>query len=104
MKATVTALAENENEKSPEIEALQRNVLNLFQQIVSGSPTLSDELQTVAMNIDSPGGWVAFIASRLRSLTTTTKKDWLERGDIKARLNRTNQHRPKDLKAHKLGT
>src|SRR6202140_4410904 len=27
-----------------EIEALQRNVLTLFQQIVAGSPTLSDEL------------------------------------------------------------
>src|SRR5256885_4855490 len=35
-----------------QIEALQRNVLTLFQQIVAGSPTLSDELSTVAMNID----------------------------------------------------
>src|SRR5438128_1914253 len=40
---------------SSEIEALQRNVLTLFQQIVAGSPTLSDELSTVAMNIDEPG-------------------------------------------------
>src|SRR5215831_1215602 len=29
-----------------EVEALQRNVLTLFQQIVAGSPTLSDELST----------------------------------------------------------
>src|SRR6202140_2370344 len=34
-----------------EVEALQRNVVTLFQQIVAGSPTLSDELSTVAMNI-----------------------------------------------------
>src|ERR1700719_2708582 len=50
-----------------EIEALQRNVLTLFQQIVAGSPTLSDELSTVAMNIDEPGRLVDFIASSLRS-------------------------------------
>src|SRR5712671_712093 len=48
---------------SSEIEALQRNVLTLFQQIVAGSPTLSDELSTVAMNIDEPGRLVDFIAS-----------------------------------------
>src|SRR5580658_2012284 len=53
-----------------EIEALQRNVLTLFQQIVAGSPTLSDELSTVAMNIDEPGRLVDFIASSLPSLST----------------------------------
>src|SRR5258708_23739673 len=55
---------------SSEIEALQRNVLTLFQQIVAGSPTLSDELSTVAMNIDEPGRLVDFIASSLPSLST----------------------------------
>src|SRR5450755_1542458 len=56
-----------------EIEALQRNVLTLFQQIVAGSPTLSDELSTVAMNIDEPGRLVDFIASSLPSLSTADK-------------------------------
>src|SRR4051812_17690610 len=54
MQAESVTLAEPDSEKTPEVEALQRNVLTLFQQIVTSSPTLSDELQTVAMNIDEP--------------------------------------------------
>jgi len=102
MKATVTPLTEKEDEKSPEIEALQRNVLNLFQQIVSGSPTLSDELQTVAMNIDSAGRLVDFIASSLPSLNTIDKQDLLETVDIKARLTKINQHLAKELEVQQL--
>src|SRR5947209_3574530 len=102
MKATVNTLQEKEDEKSPEIEALQRNVLNLFQQIVSGSPTLSDELQTVAMNIDVAGRLVDFIASSLPSLNTIDKQDLLETVDIKARLTKINQHLAKELEVQQL--
>jgi len=102
MKATVTTLTEKEDEKSPEIEALQRNVLNLFQQIVSGSPTLSDELQTVAMNIDTAGRLVDFIASSLPSLNTIDKQDLLETADIKSRLGKINQHLAKELEVQQL--
>src|SRR5882762_818319 len=102
MKATVTPLPEKEDDKSPEIEALQRNVLNLFQQIVTGSPTLSDELQTVAMNIDTAGRLVDFIASSLPSLNTIDKQDLLETVDIKARLVKINQHLAKELEVQQL--
>src|SRR5436305_2426772 len=102
MKATVNTLQEKEDEKSPEIEALQRNVLNLFQQIVYGSPTLSDELQTVAMNIDTAGRLVDFIASSLPSLNTIDKQDLLETVDIKSRLGKINQHLPKELEVQQL--
>src|SRR5882724_1759794 len=102
MKATVTPLPEKEDDKSPEIEALQRNVLNLFQQIVTGSPTLSDELQTVAMNIDTAGRLVDFIASSLPSLNTIEKQDLLETVDIKARLVKINQHLAKELEVQQL--
>src|SRR3954449_3503225 len=102
MKATVTTLTEKEDEKSPEIEALQRNVLNLFQQIVSGSPTLSDELGTVAMNIDDPARLVDFIASSLPSLATRDKQDLLETMDVRARLEKINQHLAKELEVQQL--
>src|SRR5712664_968228 len=69
-----------------EIEALQRNVLTLFQQIVAGSPTLSDELSTVAMNIEEPGRLVDFIASSLPSLSTADKQETLETSDVRVRL------------------
>src|SRR5579859_8260453 len=65
MTASVDTVPETVPAKGPEIEALQRNVVTQFQQIVSASPTLSDELQTIAMNIDEPGRLVDFIASSL---------------------------------------
>src|ERR1700724_1700081 len=85
-----------------EIEALQRNVLTLFQQIVAGSPTLSDELSTVAMNIDEPGRLVDFIASSLPSLSTADKQDTLETTDVRVRLEKINQHLAKELEVQQL--
>ncbi len=85
-----------------EVEALQRNVLTLFQQIVAGSPTLSDELSTVAMNIDEAGRLVDFIASSLPSLSTPDKQDTLETLDIHVRLEKINQHLAKELEVQQL--
>ena len=53
-------------EASPEAEALQRNVVSQFQEIVTSSPTLSDDLQTIAINIEDPSRLSDFIASSLR--------------------------------------
>ncbi len=77
MRATVTTVPEIPSVKSSEQEALQRNILTLFQQIVAGSPTLSDELATVASNIEEPGRLVDFIASSLPSLSTRDKQEIL---------------------------
>ncbi|HKU24642.1 MAG TPA: endopeptidase La [Candidatus Sulfotelmatobacter sp.] len=85
-----------------QVEALQRNVLTLFQQIVAGSPTLSDELSTVAMNIDEPGRLVDFIASSLPSLSTPDKQDTLETLDVNVRLEKINQHLAKELEVQQL--
>ncbi len=102
MRAEVETLSDDESEKNAEIEALQRNVLTLFQQIVSGSPTLSDELQTVAINIEEPGRLVDFIASSLPSLSTKDKQEILETVDIQARLERINRHLAKELEVQQL--
>src|ERR1700722_14774812 len=85
-----------------EVEALQRNVLTLFQQIVAGSPTLSDELSAVAMNIEEPGRLVDFIASSLPSLSTPDKQDTLETTDVRVRLEKINQHLAKELEGQQL--
>src|SRR5665811_1341343 len=63
MRATVESIPEINAPQNAQIEALQRNVLTLFQQIVAGSPTLSDELSTVAANIEDAGRMVDFIAT-----------------------------------------
>src|ERR1700676_4819998 len=102
MRARVTTIPETIPPKDSEVEALQRNVLTLFQQIVAGSPTLSDELSTVAMNIDEPGRLVDFIASSLPSLSTPDKQDTLETLDIHVRLGKINQHLAKELEVQQL--
>src|SRR5438477_2089015 len=75
MRGRVDPLPEAIPPKSSEVEALQRNVLNLFQQIVAGSPDLSDELSKVAMTIEEPVRLVHFIASLLPWLSTADKQD-----------------------------
>jgi ATP-dependent Lon protease len=87
---------------SPETEALQRNVVSQFQQIVSSSPTLSDDLQTIAINIDEPGRLADFIASSLPFLTTNDKQELLETPDISARLERINKHLAKEIEVQQL--
>jgi ATP-dependent Lon protease len=102
MHATVETIPEIPVPKSAGIEALQRNVLTLFQQIVAGSPTLSDELSTVAANIDDAGRVVDFIASSLPSLSTRDKQDVLETPDVNVRLEKINQHLAKELEVQQL--
>src|SRR6202049_3243704 len=102
MRARVTTIPETIPPKDSEVEALQRNVLTLFQQIVAGSPTLSDELSTVSMNIDEPGRLVDFIASSLPSLSTPDKQDTLETLDVLVRLEKINQHLAKELEVQQL--
>ncbi|MBI3475700.1 MAG: endopeptidase La [Acidobacteria bacterium] len=102
MRAQVETIPETIPPKNSEIEALQRNVLTLFQQIVAGSPTLSDELSTVAMNIEEPGRLVDFIASSLPSLSTSDKQDTLETTDVRTRLEKVNQHLAKELEVQQL--
>src|SRR5262252_828425 len=102
MRAEVEVLPESDSHPTAEIEALQRNVLTLFQQIVAGSPTLSDELQTVAMNIDEPGRLVDFVASSLPFLATKDKQEILETSDVVRRLQEINQHLAKELEVQQL--
>src|ERR1043166_5339282 len=102
MRATVETIPELVPKNNPEEEALQRNVLNLFQQIVAGSPTLSDELATVATNIEESGRLVDFIASSLPTLSTRDKQEILETADVRSRLEKINQHLAKELEVMQL--
>ena len=102
LRADVETISDQEPEHLPEIEALQRNVLTLFQQIVAGSPTLSDELQTVAINIDEPGRLVDFVASSLPFLSTKDKQEILETADVHRRLQSVNKHLAKELEVQQL--
>jgi ATP-dependent Lon protease len=102
MTAEFEAIPDVEPEQTPEAEALQRNVVSQFQQIVTSSPTLSDDLQTIAINIEEPGRLADFIASSLPFLTTTDKQELLETPGISARLERINKHLAKELEVQQL--
>ncbi len=102
MMATVDSLPEIDPGKSAELEALQRNVIAQFQQIVTTSPTLSDELQTIALNIEDPGRLVDFIASSLPFLATTDKQELLETPDVMLRMERINKHLAKEAEVQQL--
>src|SRR6476660_3635010 len=71
-----------------ETEALARNAVNLFRQVVELSPMLPDELATVVENVTQPDRLGDLIAATLPALTTQAKQELLETPDVKARLSR----------------
>ena len=87
-----------------EIDALLRNIKTSFQQVVSLSPLLSDDLQTLAANITEPGRLADFIASSLTTITTTVKQEVLEKLDVRERMNALNRILIKELEVLELGS
>jgi ATP-dependent Lon protease len=87
-----------------EIDALARNIKTNFQQVVSLSPLLSDDLQTLAMNIGEPGRLADFIASSLTTISTAVKQEVLETLDIRARMDNLNRILIKELEVLELGS
>src|SRR5438477_300752 len=84
--------------------ALARNIKTNFQQVVSLSPLLSDDLQTLAMNITEPGRLADFIASSLSTISTSVKQEVLETLDIRARMDSLNRILIKELEVLELGS
>ena len=87
-----------------EVDALQRNIKNNFQEVVSLSPLLSDDLQSLATNIDEPGKLGDFIASSLTTIPTTTKQEVLATLEIRERLSNLNRILINELEVLELGS
>ena len=102
MVAEVETLEDAEPEATVSLEALVRNVIEQFQQIVAESPTLSDELRMIAAKIEEPSRLVDFVASSLPFLTTEDKQKLLETPSIATRLELLNQHLAKEIDVQKL--
>jgi ATP-dependent Lon protease len=75
LRAHVVAEPDIIGENDTELEALERNAQDLFRDVVSHSPQLSDDLQNVAMNIDDPSRLSDFIAGTLPSLSTLLRQE-----------------------------
>jgi len=104
MVAEVEVMEDTEPPATPGAEALVRNVIGQFQQIVAESPTLSDELRTIAANIEEPNRLVDFVASSLPFLTTDDKQQLLQTPSIGTRLELLNQHLAKEIEVQQLRT
>jgi ATP-dependent Lon protease len=102
MVAEVETLEDETPATSAEFEALVRNVIGQFQQIVAESPTLSDELRTIAANIEEPSRLVDFVASSLPFLTTDDKQLLLEASSVVDRLELLNKLLVKEIEVQQL--
>src|SRR5215510_8138991 len=78
LQAQVEAMPDIQGEQDNELEALQRNAQELFRDVVSRSPQLSDDLQTAASNIDDPGRLTDFVSGNLPSLSPLVRQELLE--------------------------
>jgi ATP-dependent Lon protease len=105
LRARVSAASDDTNDADRlEIDALARNIKTNFQQVVSLSPLLSDDLQTLAVNISEPGRLADFIASSLSTISTAVKQEVLETLDIRARMDNLNRILIKELEVLELGS
>jgi ATP-dependent Lon protease len=86
IQARVEAQPDLEDQPDAELTALQRNVQELFREVVARSPQLSDDLQTEVMNIETPGRLSDFVASTLPSLNTMVRQELLETFSVRKRL------------------
>ena len=102
MRANVELLADQPAVAGSETEALQRNVVSVFQQIVAMSPTLSDELQTIVASIDDPARLTDFVAANLPSMATADRQALLETADVRLRLEQLNRHVVRELEVQTL--
>ena len=105
LRAKVSAVSEDTDDVDTiEIDALARNIKANFQQVVSLSPLLSDDLQTLATNIAEPGRLADFIASSLTTISTPVKQEVLETLDIRTRMDNLNRILIKELEVLELGS
>src|SRR5512140_756113 len=105
LRARVELIRDEEmGEHEVEIRALAQSVLGFFQRVVELSPTLSDELATLAANIHEPARLADFIAGNLPTLNTAQKQEFLETLDVRARLERIDKVLVKDLEVLEVGS
>ena len=105
LRAEVTEAAENLRERdSLEVDALQRNVRQNFQQVVQLSPVLSEDLNALAANIGEAGRLADFIASNLGTVGTPAKQELLAMLDVRERMAELNRILTKELEVLELGS
>ena len=102
LRARVEAQPDITGESDAELEALQRNAQDLFRDVVSHSPQLSDDLTSVSSAIDDPGRLADFIAGTLPSLSTLVRQELIETPNVRKRLEALIRELSKELEVLEL--
>ncbi len=102
MKARIEPQPDISGPSDAELSALHRNAQTLFKDVVARSPQLSDDLQTVVMNIDDAGRLADFIAGMLPSLNTLIRQELLETASVRKRLETLIRELSKELEVLEL--
>ncbi|HZU13190.1 MAG TPA: endopeptidase La [Chloroflexota bacterium] len=89
--------------ETTELEALQRNLLSLFERIVALSPSLPEEVANAAAQVSGPGRVADFISSALE-LSHEQKLELLSMGDVGVRLRRLTGYATSELEVLELGS
>jgi ATP-dependent Lon protease len=93
----------DELEETREVEALTRNVQNLFARVIGLVPYLPEELQIAAANVEDPSALCNLVASTLR-LKTEEKQTLLELTDVETRLREVSSILNRELEVFELGS
>jgi ATP-dependent Lon protease len=88
-------------ERTVEVEALIRNILDLLKKVVDLAPYLSEELQVTAINTDDPSRLADLIASNL-NINVAQKQELLEIFDVKERLRKVLSHINREVEVLEL--
>jgi ATP-dependent Lon protease len=101
LKAKIEQVEEGEK-KDVTTEALMRNIVNMFHQLVDLAPYLPEELTAMAMNFDEPGRLADFVAA-YTNFDVTDKQMLLETFNPKERLAKLGPLLSKELSILELG-
>lgn len=101
LKGKVEAI-EDRVEKTPELEALTRNLVNLFQKVVQLAPNLPSELGIAAVNIPEPGSLADFVAAHI-NLSRQEGQEILEALDVTERIKKLTSYINRELEILELG-
>ncbi|GBE57632.1 lon protease 2 [bacterium BMS3Abin01] len=94
---------EDEVEMTQEIDALTRNLQNVFTKIIGLVPYLPEELQMAASNVDDPSALCYLIASAIK-IKPEEKQELLEELDVKTRLMHLTRILNRELEVFELGS
>ena len=95
-------IAPDSVEDSLEVEALMRNIIELFRRLVALVPHIPDELVMLALNVDEPRQLVYAIATYMR-MDLTDAQEVLEIDEIKEKLRKLMLTLSRELEVLELG-